>query len=289
MGGGGVGGGLEEKMAKSSISSAPTPNSTPNKVPEKKSANKEKFLESVGDELLPHINTDSYELITKGVIRKKLAKMRHLCVTQAIKPEYLDSLMPTILELFDPQQVRYNGGVANVKDWKISCYLEVMDGGVPCTNPNVPLLTACTPLLTCCDELFREWYRQQHTCNKPREKLRTEKYEVKRMMTFITRYTPAPGEQALLKHIDGAGKVDGSVVLALPVDRWSKSFEENDFDGHGGGLTFWDGSPIPSKQQELHYETRSGDIGFIDKAVWHQADPITRGTRWAMVIFYEVK
>jgi len=224
-----------------------------------------------------------------GVIRKKLAKMRHLNLAKAISPAYLDTLMPTIISLFDPQQVRYNGGVANVKDWKISCYLEVMDGGVPCTNPSVPLLDYCTPLLSMCDELFREWYRQQHTCNKPGEKLRTEKYQLKRVMTFITRYTPAPGEQALLKHVDGAGKVDGSVVLALPVDRWTGPEEEMSFEGHGGGLTFWDGSPIPSKQQEIHYDTRSGDIGFIDKAVWHQADPITKGTRWAMVIFYEVK
>lgn len=61
--------------------------------------------------------------------------MRHLCVKQAIKPEYLDSLMPSILEHFWPQQVVYNGGIANVKEWKISCYLEVMEGGVPCTNP----------------------------------------------------------------------------------------------------------------------------------------------------------
>jgi hypothetical protein len=89
--------------------------------------------------------------------------------------------------------------------------------------------------------------------------------------------------------VDGAGKVDGSVVLALPTDRWSGPPEEMSFEGHGGGLTFWDGSPVPSKQQEVHYDTRSGDVGFIDKAVWHQADPITKGTRWALVIFYEVK
>jgi hypothetical protein len=24
------------------------------------------------------------------------------------------------------------------------------------------------------------------------------------------------------------------------------------------------------------------------RAVWHQADPITKGTRWALVIFYKV-
>ena len=25
------------------------------------------------------------------------------------------------------------------------------------------------------------------------------------------------------------------------------------------------------------------------RAVWHQADPITKGTRWALVIFYKVE
>lgn len=140
-------------------------------------------------------------------------------------------------------------------------------------------------------------------------------------MTFVTRYTPAPGEQALLKHIDGAGKVDGSCVVALPSPK-GKSFE-----GFGGGLTFWDGkeSIIHDKEEEkkereerkdgkatnivtfsknkdnqidnnaveakketittkrnrfrpreIHYDTRAGDLTFIDRAVWHQADPITK-------------
>ena len=182
-------------------------------------------------------------------------------------------------------------------------------------------------------------------------------------MTFVTRYTPVPGEQALLKHIDGAGKVDGSCVIALPVDKWSAPYDVNSFEGHGGGLTFWDGKepvpvPVPVthkekekekknddnekegkeaikdtdttkttmpsissknnnqnndnnaveveeaktnktttttttaaaatakknnnkapqkfRPREIHYETRSGDIAFIDRAVWHQADPITK-------------
>ena len=43
-----------------------------------------------------------------------------------------------------------------------------------------------------------------------------------------------------------------------------------------------------SSLSQIHYPTRSGDVAFIDRAVWHQADPITKGTRWAMVIFYEV-
>lgn len=97
---------------------------------------------------------------------------------------------------------------------------------------------------------------------------------------------------ALLKHIDGAGKVDGSVVLALPIDRWTSSEEENSFEG--GGLTFWDGRARRSASgkwdpEEISYDTRSGDLAFIDRAVWHQANPITKGTRWALVIFYKVE
>ena len=73
--------------------------------------------------------------------------------------------------------MQYNGGVANVKAWKISTYLEVMEGGVPCTNPCLPLLDACVPLLDCVDAMFTHWYKQQHACNKPgqpkREEVRT--------------------------------------------------------------------------------------------------------------------
>jgi hypothetical protein len=277
-----------------------------------------------------------YNEISKQVLRHKLQKLRHLVLNGAINPTYLDSLFPSLLERFHPQHVTYNGGVAQIKEWKISCYLEVMEGGVPCTDPNTGLLNdVFRPLLDVCDDLFLEWYRQQHAGNDTTNHGRTKKKNVcRRLMTFVTRYTPAPGEQALLKHVDGAGKVDGSVVVALPIDRWSAPYEVNSFEGHGGGLTFWDGRERvdvsveekedeeeknvdipPSKvaaatttttmtnpprqkrttthtvfrPREIHYETRSGDIAFIDRAVWHQADPITKGTRWALVIFYKVQ
>lgn len=227
--------------------------------------------------------------ISRQVLRHKLQKLRHLVIQGAISKDYLEQeiFRPKLLELFDPQTVHYNGGIANVKEWKISCYLEVMEGGVPCTNPHLGLLNVFLPLLTTCDDLFLLWYKQQHSCNsKPKTNKRRS---CKRLMTFVTRYTPAPGEQALLKHIDGAGKVDGSCVVALPTD--------DCWHGHGGGLTFWDGreryvdektNKPKSRPREIHYQTRSGDIAFIDRAVWHQADPITKGTRWALVIFYKV-
>lgn len=43
--------------------------------------------------------------IAKQVVRKKLSKQRHLVMKEAIAPEYLDSLFPTLLELFKPQTV----------------------------------------------------------------------------------------------------------------------------------------------------------------------------------------
>lgn len=173
-----------------------------------------------------------------------------------------------------------------MKEWKISCYLEVMQGGIPCTNPNHELLKLFTPLLDACNDVFSHWYRQQHSCNRPTA-ISLGGIQVQRLMTFVTRYTPNPGEEALLKHVDGAGKVDGSVVVALPTDRWSAPEDDNAFEG--GGLTFWDGRDENRMPLEMHYDTRSGDLAFIDRAVWHQANPISKGTRWALVIFYEVK
>jgi hypothetical protein len=143
--------------------------------------------------------------ISKQVLRQKLNKLRHLVIPQGIDPSYLDDLFPQMLDAFDPQTVHYNGGVANLKEWKISCYLEVMPGGIPCTNPNRALLELFQPLLDTCNELFLVWYRQQHACNgnsnngNGNSNGNTIERSCKRLMTFLTRYTPAPGEQALLK------------------------------------------------------------------------------------------
>ena len=191
------------------------------------------------------VRENVHKEISKYVLRGKLQKLRHLVLKEVISTEYLDSLFPDLLKHFDPQTVHYNGGIANIKEWKISCYLEVMDGGVPCTNPNLKLLDLFNPLLSTCNDLFLFWYRQQHSCNNPRSsafsKLFNNKRSVltskndnssanggdggtdnvsttktgaatarqkvniktkltcRRVMTFITRYTPAPNEQALLK------------------------------------------------------------------------------------------
>ena len=261
--------------------------------------------------VLSSTSDDVKKQITKGVIHAKLAKRRHLVLSRLISPTYLDELMKPIVSttggLFEPQVVNYNGGIGNVKEWKISCYLEVMEGGIPCTNPHSGLRNHCWELLETCNVLFASWYRQQHTCNNDDKKSSsTKQYKmdenglpiVSRLMTFITRYTPAPNENALLKHVDGAGKVDGSIVVALPIDRWTACHDINSFEGCGGGLTFWDGrrrmssstsGSNRSELDEISYDTRSGDVAFIDNMVWHQANPIYKGTRWALVIFYKVE
>jgi hypothetical protein len=151
--------------------------------------------------------------ITKQVVRQKLNKLRHLVIPQGISPDYLDRLFPELLENFDPQPVNYNGGIAQIKEWKISCYLEVMEGGIPCTNPNLKLLDLFQPLLDTCNDLFLEWYRQQHACNKQRQG-KVER-TCKRIMTFLTRYTPAPGEQALLKVRAAVGFLESGSVFSV--------------------------------------------------------------------------
>jgi len=68
----------------------------------------------------------------------------------------------------------------------------------------------------------------------------------------------------LEKHVDGAGKVDGSVVVALLIDRWSDPEMVNSFQG--GGLTFWYGKAATTgRPLETHYDKRSGDVAFIDR------------------------
>jgi hypothetical protein len=155
--------------------------------------------ESIGDALslkLSIVRPNIQKDICKEVIRCKLSKRRHLVLKEGINPMYLKEIFPSILANFKPQHVQYNGGIANITTWKISCYLEVMDHGIPTAHPNLQLKHHCLPLLNQCNDLFLLWYQQQHSCNTndPKKKLRCH-----RLMTFITRYTPAPNEQALLK------------------------------------------------------------------------------------------
>ena len=84
--------------------------------------------------------------ISKNVLRHKLQKLRHLVLPGVISTKYLDNEIFYPMhqqQLFHPQTVTYNGGIANVKKWKISSYLEVMEGGVPvsfCTTTVLNIL-----------------------------------------------------------------------------------------------------------------------------------------------------
>ena len=84
--------------------------------------------------------------ISKNVVRHKLQKLRHLVLPGVISTKYLDNEIFYPMhqqKLFQPQTVTYNGGIANVKKWKISSYLEVMEGGVPvsfCTTTGLNIL-----------------------------------------------------------------------------------------------------------------------------------------------------
>merc|ERR1712113_1261573 len=116
-----------------------------------------------------------------------------------------------------------------------------------------------------CVGKFREWHCRRRAL---------QSVEVSVMNAFVTRYRPIQEEDQLKKHIDGSN-VDGSVVLALPTD---DPFE-------GGALHVWDGKP----QREFVYQMRAGDALFLENAVWHQAKPISCGTRWALVLFLRVR
>ena len=92
--------------------------------------------------------------------------------------------------------------------------------------------------------------------------------------------------------MDGAGKVDGSVVVALPTDH---PFE-------GGGLTVWDGKAVVSSREnnavatgqthqhqpeEIHYDTRSGDVAFIDRYVGYMRSCCVMGAAWLLSVRLE--
>jgi len=66
--------------------------------------------------------------IAKQVVRKKLSKLRHLVVKEAISPEYLDSLFPRLMELFKPQTVTVRGVPCVVECIVISLRSELMLG-----------------------------------------------------------------------------------------------------------------------------------------------------------------
>ena len=218
--------------------------------------------------------------------------------------ELIDSTFRAISTDFEPQTI----STSVYPKWVISRYMEVsaseqrhktQQGGA---EADPVLLEKCLPLLTACDAIFKRCYielkgarRTGHTAaagtGEGSDAKRTGSggglvaaeedsdggYKFSRLQSFVTRYRPLPGEASLPKHVDGIS-IDGSIVVGMPTDK--------PFDG--GGLTVWEGSP--DDPIATHYfPMRPGDVCFLDKLVWHQADPITSGERWAIVIFYRAK
>merc|ERR1711972_1032497 len=147
----------------------------------------------------------------------------------------------------------------------ISCYVVVMENWKPKILPHEPMVLCMSPTMDKCVEAFRKWYCHVHALAS---------VDVHVMNAFVTRYRAIHEEDQLKKHIDGSN-VDGSVILALPTD---DPFE-------GGSLHVWDRKP----EKEFVYQIKPGDVIYLDNGVWHQAKPISCGTRWALVLFLRVR
>ena len=132
-----------------------------------------------------------------------------------------------------------------------------------------PMLKVCDSILADCDACFLKWYDELH----PRAKDATR--TLVRMQSFVTRYLPTPDESHLPRHIDGAN-VDGSLVLGLPTYR--------EF-GDSGGLTVWDGE---DDSEVFKYPSLRARYA-CSTHVYGTSRTRSRGERWVIVIFYEVK
>lgn len=191
--------------------------------------------------------------------------IRHELVASVLPQAELEALFPTMKEAYVQQPLDYGRNSRYADNWRISCYTTVMESWKPKIEAHEPMRRCMSEVIDRCCDAFAKWY-----C---RLKL-VPAIDVHVMNGFVTRYRPIHGENELQRHIDGAS-VDGSVVLALPTD---DPFE-------GGKLHVWDGKP----QQEYEYAMKPGDAIFLDNAVWHQAKPITTGTRWALVLFIRLR
>eukprot|EP00434_Breviolum_minutum_P042080 symbB.v1.2.037438.t1/scaffold5434.1/size28417/1 len=187
----------------------------------------------------------------------------HALKSAVIKPKRLQNLFPEIKNCYVQQPLDYGRNSRYGDDWRISCYLVVMENWKPKIMPHEPMLRCLGDVMNECVRSFETWY-----CSLKGFKPGSKPFSV--MNAFVTRYRPLHGEDELKKHIDGAN-VDGSCILALPTD---EPFE-------GGALHVWDGKP----KQELVYKMSPGDCMFMDTKIWHQAKPITSGCRWALVLF----
>mmetsp|Transcript_5052 Transcript_5052/g.14906 ORF Transcript_5052/g.14906 Transcript_5052/m.14906 type:complete len:360 (+) Transcript_5052:123-1202(+) len=193
------------------------------------------------------------------------APLRHEMEEQVIPAQELQVLFPEMRDAYVQQPLDYGRNSRYGDRWRISCYLVVMENWKPKIMPHEPMVRCMTPTMNRCTQAFARWYCRIYSLAS---------VEVDVMNAFVTRYRALQEEDQLKRHIDGSN-VDGSVILALPTD---DPFE-------GGALHVWDGKP----QKQHVYQMRPGDCIFMDNAVWHQAMPISKGTRWALVLFLRLR
>lgn len=191
------------------------------------------------------------------------AAFGHELLRHTIDPKRLDRLFPDIKASYVQQPLDYGRNSRYGDNWRISCYLVVMENWKPKIMPHEPMLHCLSDVMYECVAKFEKWYSLLRG-------YRPGVVSFSVMNAFVTRYRPIHGEDELKKHIDGSN-VDGSVILALPTD---EPFE-------GGELHVWDGKP----RQELVYKMTPGDCIFLDTKIWHQAKPISTGSRYALVLF----
>ena len=205
----------------------------------------------------------------RALLKQKPGKKLHVVEKEYFEQKTMKPLFESIKTVFQPQIISFN----QYRNWRISCWMEIeknqRQAGLNFTKTSAELLKIMTPCLEQCDTFFKKCYRRIHGLFSIKK--------LRRLQSFVTRYRPRPKESALLRHVDGM-LVDGSIVVGLPTD---EPFT-------GGGLTIWDGHP-DNPDATYSYPMGPGDICYLDHLVWHQANPIASGERWALVIFYSVK
>mmetsp|Transcript_47249 Transcript_47249/g.101147 ORF Transcript_47249/g.101147 Transcript_47249/m.101147 type:complete len:348 (-) Transcript_47249:140-1183(-) len=200
-----------------------------------------------------------------GVRAQAGVPLSHELIPAGISPQKLNDMYPDMEEAYIQQPLDYGNNSRYGKTWKISCYIVGMETCIPKILPHPPMVKVMGPIMDQTTEMFAKWYCSLKSLAS---------IDVSVLNAFVTKYRPVEHEEGLKKHIDGT-RVDGSAIVALPsAEKWE-----------GGELLVWDGKP----QQEFEYKMKPGDILFMDNGVWHQANSISKGTRWALVIFMKLR
>jgi hypothetical protein len=199
-------------------------------------------------------------------------KPKHALIPDAVPMEELarafeQGVLPYYREMQLPSYSRY-------ETWTQSSYMEIHPRWTPQPPINAQMYAHLQGVQERCRRVFAQWYCDLHGL---------QEVEVTTLNSFVTKYVPATGKSEFGKHVDGA-RVHGSLVLALPTD------EPHDWPG----MLVWDGpkrrGPAGRDPRPEHlYQMLPGDALVLDRIVWHHGLPITKGSRFVVVNFYEVR